>query len=151
MNGPVEEMKALTDFSPADTAVVDEKFKTMITTYTLPDSASYIRMKTFDNDAITYESSSTGNHITVFSEIYYKDWKATIDGKPADYFKANYVLRGMVVPAGKHTIEFKFEPAVFFMGRSISNISTWLLMVLLLGYIVYVFKKKKTTEEISQS
>ena len=151
VNGPVEEMKALTDFSPADTAVVDEKFKTMITTYTLPDSASYIRMKTFDNDAITYESSSSGNHIAVFSEIYYKDWKATIDGKPADYFKANYVLRGMVVPAGKHTIEFKFEPAVFFMGRSISNISTWLLMVLLLGYIVYVFKKKKTTEEISQS
>lgn len=143
VNGPVEEMKALTGLNPKDTAIVDEKYKSMISAYTVPDSADYIRMKTFDNDAISYESSSSGSHIAVFSEIYYKDWKATIDGKPADYFKTNYVLRGMLIPAGKHTIEFKFEPTVFFMGRNISNISTWLLMLLLAGFIVYSVKGKK--------
>ena len=143
VNGPVEEMKALTNFNPKDTAVVDEKYKSAITTYTAPDSAASIRMKIFDNDAITYESSSTGNHVAVFSEIFYKDWKATIDGKPADYFKTNYVLRGIVVPAGKHTIEFKFEPAVFFIGRNVSNIATWLLMLLLAGCIVYYARKAK--------
>ncbi len=143
VNGPVEEMKALDNFNPKDTAVVDEKYKPMIASYTAPDSTSFIRMKTFDNDAITYESSSAGTHVAVFSEVYYKDWKATIDGKPADYFKTNYVLRGMVIPAGKHSIEFKFAPAVYFMGKNISNISVWLLMLILAAFIVYSLKVKK--------
>ncbi|CAN5841005.1 YfhO family protein [soil metagenome] len=143
VNGPVEEMKALTDFSPKDTAIVDAKYRNLVTAYTAADSSSSIKMKTFDNDAITYESSSNGNHIAVFSEIYYKDWKVYIDGKPADYFKANYVLRAMVVPAGKHTIEFKFEPTVFFLGRNISNISVWLLMVILVGFVVYSVRRKQ--------
>lgn len=147
VNGPVEEMKALTGFDPKDTAVVDEKYKAIVTAYTVPDSADYIRMKTFDNDAISYESSSAGNHVAVFSEVYYKDWKATIDGKPADYFKTNYVLRGMVIPAGKHTIEFKFEPALFYLGKNISNIATWLLMLMLAGFIVYSLKGGKQDAE----
>ena len=142
VNGPVEEMKALTGLVPQDTAIADEKYKSLVNTYTAPDSAAYIRMKTFDNDAITYESSASGNHVAVFSEVYYKDWKAYIDGKRADYFKANYVLRAMVVPAGKHTIEFKFEPAVFYLGKNISNISTWLLILLLVGFVIYSVKKK---------
>ncbi len=144
VNGPVEEMKALDNFNPKDTAIVDEKYKNLVTAYLVPDSTASIKMKTFDNDAITYESSSNASHIAVFSEIFYKDWKATIDGKPTDYFKTNYVLRGMIIPAGKHTIEFCFEPAVFYMGKNISNISSWLLALLLIGFIVYSFKNKKS-------
>ena len=144
VNGPVEEMKALTGLNPKDTAIADEKYKSMVQAYTVPDSAAYIIMKTFDNDAISYESSASGTHIAVFSEIYYKDWKAYIDGKPADYFKVNYVLRAMAVPAGKHTIEFKFEPAVYHLGKNISNISTWLLMLLLAGFVIYSVRKKNT-------
>jgi len=147
VNGPVEEMKALTGFDPKDTAITDEKNKALVTAFTAPDSTDYIRMKTFDNDAISYESSSTGNRVAVFSEVYYKDWKATIDGKPADYFKVNYVLRGMVIPAGKHTVEFKFEPSIYFMGRNISNIATALLMLLMLVFIVYSVKNKKHISE----
>ncbi|MEI2750419.1 MAG: YfhO family protein [Ferruginibacter sp.] len=100
-------------------------------------------MTAFDNDAITYKTQSNAAHVAVFSEIYYKDWKAYIDGKPASYFKANYVLRAMVVPAGSHTIEFKFEPALFYLGKNISNIATWLLMVLLLACIVFEWRQKK--------
>ena len=143
VDGPVEEMKALSGLNPKDTAIADAKYKSIVQAYTAPDSAAYIRMKTFDNDAISYESAASGNHVAVFSEIYYKDWKAYIDGKPADYFKVNYVLRAMVVPAGKHTIEFKFEPAVFYLGKNISNISTWMLMLLLAGYLIYAVRKKK--------
>jgi hypothetical protein len=148
VNGPIAEMNALNDFNPKDTAVADEKYKNIVTAYAAPDSTAFINMKTFDNDAITYESSSTGNHVAVFSEIYYKDWKATIDGKPADYFKANYVLRAMVVPAGKHTIEFKFEPTLYFLGKKICIISTWLLMLLLAGSIVYSIKQKNQVTEM---
>ena len=142
VNGPKEEMKAISNFNPSDTAVVDQQFKSLVTAYTPADSSDYIRMKTFDNDVITYESSAGGDRVAVFSEIYYKDWKVTVDGNPADFFKANYVLRAMVVPAGKHTIEFKFQPAVFFTGRTISDISVWLLMLILLACIVYYARKK---------
>ena len=147
VNGPVAEMKALNNFDPKDTVIVDEKYKPLVTAYTATDSSASIKMKTFDNDAITYESSSSANHVAVFSEIYYKDWKAFIDGKPADYFKANYVLRAMIVPAGKHTIEFKFEPAVFYLGKNISNISVWILMLVLIGCIVYSVRKKNEEKD----
>ncbi|MEO6489816.1 MAG: YfhO family protein [Ferruginibacter sp.] len=147
VKGPVEEMKALNNFSPKDTAIVDESYKLKVTAFTPADSSDIIRIKTFDNDAITYESSAAGNRLAVFSEIFYKDWKVTVDGKGSDYFKANYVLRAMIVPAGKHTIEFKFEPSVFYLGKNISNISVWLLMLILISCIVYYIRKNKTTEE----
>jgi hypothetical protein len=143
VNGPTEEMKAITNFNPKDTAVVDVKYKDIVNGITPADSASTIRMTTFDNDAITYEAVATGNHAAIFSEIFYKDWNAYIDGKPAKIFKANYVLRGLVIPAGKHKIEFKFEPALYFTGKTVSNITTWLVMVLLLTFIVFVIRKKR--------
>ena len=106
-------------------------------------------MTAFDNDAITYQTTSSANHIAIFSEIFYKDWKAFIDGKRADYFKANYVLRAMVVPAGIHKIEFKFEPSIFYTGKNISNIASWLVTLLLAGFIAFEvlqMKKKSTTD-----
>ncbi|MFT3907919.1 MAG: YfhO family protein [Ferruginibacter sp.] len=141
VNGPVEEMKALDNFDPADTVVVDNEYKKLINGIVPKDSSSVIKMTAFDNDVITYKTSSTGSHIAVFSEIYYRDWKAYIDGKPADYFKANYVLRAMVVPAGSHTIEFKFEPAVYYTGKNIGNASGWLLTLMLVAFIVYAVVK----------
>ncbi len=144
VKGPVQEMKALDQLNPADTAIVDEQFKSTVTAYTPADSAASIKMTAFDNDAITYKTSTTAAHAAIFSEIYYKDWKAYIDGQPAGYFKANYVLRGMIIPAGNHTIEFKFQPAVYYTGRNISNITTWILMLILLGAILLEARRKKT-------
>ncbi len=151
VNGPVAEMKALNNFDPKDTAFVDEHFKNLVTAYTPADSSSSIRQTAFDNDDIKYESNTTSNNLAVFSEIYYKDWNAYIDGKPADYFKANYVLRAMVVPAGKHSIEFKFEPKAYYTGIAITKISTWILSLLVLAYIGWliwplVSKRNKATE-----
>jgi hypothetical protein len=116
-------------------------------TFTAPDSTASIKQVAFDNDAIKYESNSSGTHLAVFSEIYYKDWKAYIDGKPAEYGKADYVLRAMVIPAGKHTIDFKFEPQVFYTGSTLTTIGSWIIILLVLGYIGWlllpVIKKNK--------
>lgn len=138
---PTAEMKALDHLNTGDSAVAEEEFRNLVTAFSPADSSSSIMMTSFDNDAISYESNSSANHIAVFSEIYYKDWKAYIDGKPAPYFKVNYVLRAMVVPAGKHKIDFKFEPKIFFMSRTISTVSTWLLMILLLATVVLTYIK----------
>ena len=147
VNGPVAEMKALTGLNTKDTAVVDDSFKSLVTPFFPADSSASIKMTAFDNDAISYESNSSANNVAMFSEIYYKDWKAYIDEKPESYFKANYVLRAMVIPAGKHKIDFKFEPAIFFMSKTISAIASWLLVLLLLVALIIEFNKRKKTAD----
>ncbi|HEX6430600.1 MAG TPA: YfhO family protein, partial [Niastella sp.] len=140
VNGPVEEMKALTNFNPAEVAIVDNSFKNQLTGAVAGDSTASIKQVAFDNEAIKYESNSAAAHVAVFSEIFYKDWKAYIDGKPAPYAKANYVLRAMLIPAGKHTIDFKFEPAAYYTGSTLTSIAGWILTLLILGYIAWLVK-----------
>jgi hypothetical protein len=142
VQGPANEMRALDNFNPKDTAIVDESFKNTVGNFSAPDSIATIKQTSFDNDAITYESNSSTNNIAVFSEIFYKDWFAYVDGKKTPYFKTNYVLRGINVPAGKHKIEFKFEPAVYFLGSKINAIASWLVLIILLAAVALEFKKK---------
>jgi len=142
VNGPVEEMKALDNFSPKDTAIVDNSFKSIISGVVAPDSAATIRQTSFDNMVIKYESNSSSASLAVFSEVYYRDWKSYIDGKEAPVAKANYVLRALMVPAGKHSIEFRFEPKVFNTSYTVSKYAGWVLFILLMGLSVYLLKSR---------
>ena len=143
VNGAVEEMKGLDAFNAKDTAIVDAKYKAAIGTVGVVDSLSTIKQTAFDNDAIKYESNASVAALAIFSEIYYKDWYAYIDGKKAEVIKANYVLRGLTVPAGKHNIEFKFEPASYKTGSMLSSIASWSMIILLLAYCAKQFFVKK--------
>jgi Bacterial membrane protein YfhO len=142
VKGPVAEMKGLTNLNTKDSAVVDESYKPLITAFSPADNTARIKQTVYDNDAITYESNSSTTNVAVFSEIYYKDWYAYIDGKRTDIFKANYVLRALAVPAGKHVIEFKFEPKIFFVSKLVSGVASWLLVVLLIVAGIMLWKKK---------
>ncbi|GGH73854.1 hypothetical protein HNQ91_003742 [Filimonas zeae] len=150
VNGPAEEMTALDNFDPKDTAVLDNKYKSLIDGKFTADSAAVIRQTKFDNDAVSYECNSAAPQLAVFSEIYYKDWYAYIDGKQADVLKANYVLRALVVPAGKHTIEFKFEPKVYKQTYVLSTIAGWLMLLAFLGWlgkeIIAITKTEQATK-----
>jgi hypothetical protein len=147
VNGPAEEMKALDNFTPKDTAVIDNSFKNIVGGFTAPDSMATIKQTRFDNMAISYETNSNSANLAVFSEIYYRDWNAYIDGKQTHVAKANYVLRALLVPAGKHTIEFKFEPKVFNTSYTVAKYTGWLLFVLLIGLSVYQFKQSSGKKE----
>ncbi|MBO9204573.1 MULTISPECIES: YfhO family protein [Niastella] len=141
VNGPVEEMKALSNkFNPAEEAIVDNSFKSATSGWQPADSSATIKQTAFDFENVKYESNSNAPHLAVFSEIFYKDWIAYIDGKATPVAKADYVLRTMVIPAGKHSIEFKFEPKVFHTGYTISSIAGWILTLLILGYIVLLVR-----------
>jgi hypothetical protein len=144
VKGPVAEMKGLTGLNTKDSAVVDESFKPMITAFSLADSTATIKQTIYDNDAITYESNSTTNNVAVFSEIFYKDWYAYIDGKKVNLIKANYVLRALVVPAGKHTIEFKFEPKIYLVSKLVSGVASWFLFAVLMLSIFLLIKSSNT-------
>src|SRR3546814_13664945 len=101
----------------------------------LPYTTLFLSLTHYHPEKLTYAYESPTERIAVFSEIYYdKGWKAYVDGKEHPYFRTNYVLRGMQLPAGKHTIEFRFHPVAYYAGENVSLISS-ILLVLLLGEI----------------
>ena len=124
VNSADEEMNALNAFDPASVAFVDKRFKDAVPFTPVYDSSAYIRFIENNNDQIKYEFNAATNQFAVFSEIYYPHgWNAYIDGKKTAYCKTDYALRGLAIPAGKHTIEFIFDPPSFKTGESISRYS----------------------------
>lgn len=143
VNNPDEEIKALTDFDPAKTAIVDKRFEGQVKGVTpTRDSADQIRLSEYQPNYLKYQSSSANQGVAVFSEIYYdKGWNAFVDGNPVPHFRVNYLLRAMIVPAGSHTIEFRFEPVVYEKGEMISRISSILVLLLIAGAIAVEVRK----------
>jgi hypothetical protein len=141
------EMAALDSLKPRQEAVLDAKFTETLKGLTLkPDSTARISLISYKPNELIYESSSGSEGLAVFSEIYYNvrnEWKVTIDGKPADLMRANYILRALRVPAGKHTIVFRFEPVSVAVGNKIDLLSSILLIALIAGAIFVETKKKK--------
>jgi hypothetical protein len=111
-----------------------------------------VSLTDYKPNALTYKTNTNAEKFLVFSEVWYgpdKGWTAYIDGKEAKHVRVDYVLRGMRVPKGNHTIEFKFEPRVFITGERISLICSLLIILLLIGYVVYVnFLRKDLKEDV---
>ncbi len=109
----------------------------------IKDSLASIQLMDYKPNYLKYTSNSSNDGFAVFSENYYGDgWQAYIDGVEAGHIRVNYVLRGLEIPKGEHTVEFKFDPQVVKTGSSIALGSSILLGLLLLGGLFYEFKKK---------
>jgi uncharacterized membrane protein YfhO len=92
------------------------------------------------------------DQLAVFSEIYYdKGWNAYLDGKPVPHLRANYVLRAMKIPAGNHTLEFKFEPKTYFNGEKIALAGSLIVLLIFVGGVFMEFKKSGSDEKRSAS
>lgn len=150
---PNAEILALNDFNPADTAIIDKRFAEVVQGKDLTrDSASVIEMvhqKPYNPDYVVYKTKTNKDQLAVFSEVYYApDWRAYIDGKPADYFRVNYILRAMVVPAGEHTIEFKDEAPLMHKLDKVSIIVSILFVLTVAGSLVLYYRgRKKETNQ----
>lgn len=144
--GPDEEMQALGSIDPAKTAVVSgEKMIAKIQGFdpTL-NPANKISLTSFDQKKMVYSSNAQTEQFAVFSEVYYnsgKGWQAYVDGNPADHIRVNYLLRGMRIPAGQHTVEFRFEPSSYYGGNTLSLVFS-LLSFIAIGGCVYLALKK---------
>lgn len=140
------EMVALSDFNPGTTAIADKRFSNYlekIPAHQPQDSTAVIKMTSYEPNDLHYVSHSQSERLAVFSEIYYKDgWHAYIDGQPSDYIRVDYVLRAMLIPAGNHTIEFKFHPSHYYIGEKISLASSLILFAGCLGFLFMQFRKK---------
>ncbi|MEL6651078.1 MAG: YfhO family protein [Bacteroidota bacterium] len=152
VDDPDGEMAALTGFDPRRTAIVNQTAKDGYYKQQLdgvnpkPAPSDRITLTSFQPNKLTYESNTSQDQVAIFSEVYYNDgkgWNAYLDGQPASHFQANYILRGMKIPAGKHTIEFRFEPSAFSTGNTLSLVFSILVILLLAGALFITFRPKK--------
>jgi len=141
-----EEIVALDSIDTKKMAIINSKniSSDFVTDYVI-DSLATINLTSYKANELNYKFSSNQNQFVVFSDIYYKDgWNAYIDGKLTPYFNVNYVLRGMEVPKGEHTIDFIFEPTVIKTGNTITLISYFFLLIIPVGW--FFIKKRKKNE-----
>lgn len=135
-------IKALTNLE-TDTQVVlqtDEVPEEILGQTFQKDSTASIELTKYLPNHLTYKSENNKDGLAVFSEMYYpKGWNVYLDGKPADHFRANYLLRAMLVPKGEHIIEFKFEPGVVKTGSYITLAGSIVFLLLFLGGLYYEF------------
>lgn len=138
------------NFDPREVVYLEEKLGKNIQPIT--EGAS-VKVTDYRNQNIMLEANATGTNFLLLSEVYYPEWKAYVDGKETEIVKSNYFMRGIVLPAGKHKVELKFESPKFETGKMASLATNILVMI---GLLITLFllwkeneKKKKdgTTEK----
>ncbi|MBP5189849.1 MAG: hypothetical protein J6031_02910 [Bacteroidales bacterium] len=149
VNDANAEIQALNDFDPRHTAIIDKsKFDIDASQLTeqRDSSESIVLTHTYPQtpDHLTYKSHTNRTRLAVFSEVYYApDWRAYIDGEPAKYIRANYILRAIVIPAGDHTITFVNEAPTLHRLDSITLIISILMLAAMAATIILVYRKKR--------
>lgn len=152
VDGADAEMDALGRIDPAVTAVADKSFAPALKDAARPRTPGDTIFETsYTPAALTYSATSANGGLAVFSEVYFPwGWEATIDGKPAEIARVNYLLRGIAIPAGHHTVEMRFAPrsvsATVGVARAAVIVIYALLGVALLSLLLYpdfkTFRKK---------
>jgi hypothetical protein len=143
-----KEISEINLFNPSKEVIINKSFQDQVTKSSYPVLENEkIKLVSYQPDELIYKYSAREEKLTVFSEIYYPaGWKCYIDGKESKYFRANYVLRGMVVPAGDHEIKFAFRPTSYIVGNKISLASSIVLILLIAGYFLTGIMKKSKSE-----
>lgn len=138
------ELLAVKTINPKEEAVVDRRFAELIgVDETAGTPGDTIFLTSYEPNLLTYKAELSSERVAIFSEIYYKyGWKASVDDKPADHFRANYVLRGMTLPAGSHTVTFMFDPESYRIGNRVSLAGSVVLLAFLLLAAFPLLKKR---------
>ena len=121
-------------------AVADARFRSQLGEAKVQDSTSIVRLTAYEPNQLTYDVRSATGGIVVFSEIFYPEWTATVDGKAAELGRVNYVLRALQVDKGHHTVVLTFDPKSVKQTETVAYLSYG---VLLLVVLLAVFYKKK--------
>ena len=131
-----KELHALSSLSPEYEAVADISMQEILGNPTPGDSTDTIVETSYAPNRLTYKSTTSTDRVAVFSEVYFPwGWEATIDGKPAEIGRVNYVLRAMVIPAGTHEIEMTFNPQSVHTTVSVATIAIIIIYLLAIAAI----------------
>lgn len=138
--GAKDEITQLNEIKVKNEVVLDEKYAEFVEGKSFDlDSTASIKLYSYHPNKMRYKYTSTKDQLVIFSEVFYapNGWQAYIDGQKAEHFRANYLLRAMVVSAGEHQIEFRFEPQSYILGTKVSLVSSYLLTLLLAGGLLW--------------
>lgn len=132
-----EEITTLGTIDPRHTALVDQRYTgDLDPAKAHTDSTASVTLKSHKANDLIYAVKSSGGGVVVFSEIWYgPDWVAEIDGKPAPYVRADYVLRAMAVPAGDHEVRFHLVSRAFNSYSKLGSIGSWVMILLVLALL----------------
>ena len=137
------EIAALHGLDTKHVAVVDKAFQQVLGTEALqPDTTAQVTLTGYEANQLTYEIDSQKGGVVVFSEIYYPGWTCTVDGQDTQIARANYVLRAIRIPAGKHTVVMTFDPQTVHITEAIAYGALTILALLLVVFIAMAIKKK---------
>lgn len=150
VNSSNDEMKALEGLNSKNEAIFNMKDFPSISMKKVysKDSTATIKLTSYGTDILKYTSNSKTEMPAIFSEVYYPErWNCYVDEKQIETFRANYILRGAIIPAGKHTIEWKFEPDSYIKGSTYASIFSILLLLTFFGVSGLELKKVSDKEE----
>ena len=136
------EIAALHGLDNKHVAVVDKKFKDVLGEEALqPDTTAEITLINYEANSLTYEINSQKGGVVVFSEIYYPGWTCTVDGAKAEIARADYVLRAIRIPAGKHTVIMTFDPQTVHVTEAVAYGALAVLALLLIGFLFLAYPR----------
>jgi hypothetical protein len=149
-----EEITTLKNINPNERATIDQRFSNFVNEKQFhKDPNGSIVLTEYEPNYLKYTAKASSDQLAVFSEIYYDEgWNAYIDGKKVPHFRVDYVLRALVLPAGEHTVEFKFHPKSYYTGDKVSLASSLLLLLAIAGYGIAAYRRKNQEEtELSEN
>ena len=141
---PDDESAALNTLDLSKTAVADEKFRSILTCEPQPSEGDEIVLTEYQPNALTYRAIASADRVAVFSEIYYPEgWHIYVDGKEITLGRVNYILRAAIIPAGEHKITMEFVPEAMDLDKWSYACSVILLLLVVLGLSIPIWKRKK--------
>jgi hypothetical protein len=138
-----EEIDAVGKIDLRHQAVADEKFKTQLGDAAVQDTASIVKITSYEPNRLTYDVNTGKGGVLVFSEIYYPGWTATVDGQAVELGRVNYILRAIHIEPGRHQVELVFFPKSVNMTETIAYIAFAILLLILVYVVITQLKRKK--------
>lgn len=143
VNNANQELEALGKLNLRHEAVADARFKAVLGEATPQDSTSVVKLTAYAPNQLTYEVKSATGGVMVFSEIYYPEWTATVDGKPAEIGRADYVLRALKVDKGQHQVVLTFDPKSVKQTETVAYAAYVVLLLVVLFGLYAEWKRKQ--------
>ncbi|SJZ94561.1 membrane protein YfhO [Segatella oulorum] len=143
VNNANQEFEALGKLNLRHEAVADARFKAVLGEATPQDSTSVVKLTAYAPNQLTYEVKSTTGGVMVFSEIYYPEWTATVDGKPVEIGRADYVLRALKVDKGQHQVVLTFDPKSVKQTETVAYAAYVVLLLVVLFGLYAEWKRKQ--------
>jgi hypothetical protein len=136
VDNPTEELLAVCETNTRETAVIDRS-RVDIDGMAF-DATGTVELTNYEPNHLVYNAKLNGNSLIIFSEVYYPEgWRVTVNGEESEHFRANFILRAMKLPAGEHTIEFRFEPRSYHVGNSVMLVFSGLILLIMIAAISY--------------